>query len=381
MTIGILTFLWSTYNYGQILQAYALQKILTEAGHNVYIIRYESNQNSGKKIRLNPFWLYHFIKRPFRAIEEYRYICLTNMHLTRKFGEFIEKKMARSGIIYRSYDDLARTPPVADAYIAGSDQIWNFSDDLPDNLLKERLNVFFLEFSGEEKRRIAFAASFGKTCLSSRQINLITPLIKKFYYVSVREQSGIELCRRCGYDGAEFVPDPALLVKAEQYRLLYREGESVKEEKRPYCLVYMIRKNENISLKRIFHWTKKRKLRMVYVPGSYASGFPKKKWATIAEWLYLVDNSECVITDSFHGTVFSLIFKKNFGVIALDGENKDMNNRIFSLFGLFGIESRMLDNNLTQMDMKMEWNRIDSCFSLLYKKYDRDYLNNNLFSC
>jgi hypothetical protein len=375
MTIGIVTFLWSTYNYGQILQAYALQKFLTNAGHEVYTIQYGKINNSYKKIRIDYLWIWHFMRHPSIAIQEYEYHRIEGLQQKREFNAFAEKHIMRSNRVYKSFGDLVRNPPAADVYIAGSDQIWNFSEELPENLLREKLNVFFLEFADQDKKRIAFAASFGKSGLSRGQIDLITPLLKKFEYVSVREQSGIELCRLCGYKNAEFVPDPALLIKAEQYRTLYKDDKPKRRKTKPYCLVYIIRKNKNINTSRILRWVKKNRLGLIYVPGSYIPRLQKKKWATITEWLCLIDNCECVITDSFHGAVFSLIFRKHFGVIPQSGEDEDMNGRLFSLFDMFCMESRILSEDLSLMDRGIDWDKIGNCFSLLYKKYGNDFVN------
>jgi hypothetical protein len=161
MKIGIMTFWWSDDNYGQILQCYALQKYLRDAGHDAYLIRYDPRGDYEKKLwdkvirALNPIELFFYLQRRIRNKK------IIKKNKLRKFNEFRDKYIRQSERIYYHYNDLVPDPPEADVYIAGSDQIWNIFS-LPIQQVKKRLRAYFLDFGKPDIKRIAYAASFGK---------------------------------------------------------------------------------------------------------------------------------------------------------------------------------------------------------------------------
>jgi hypothetical protein len=360
MKIGIMTFWWSDDNYGQILQCYALQKYLRDAGHDAYLIRYDPRDDYVK----TPLW--QKILKTLKLGKLFRYFkyrltypFITKLDKRRKFEEFRNKYIKQSDRIYDSYQELARDIPEACVYIVGSDQVWN-----PDCILFEKTNnltkAYFLDFAGAGKKRIAYAASFGKERLGNDFIGEITPLLKKFTYVSVREKSGLDLCRQCGVK-AEWVPDPTMLLSASDYRTLYIREHLPRIEK-PYCFIYMLTNASDFLIKAIYTWTKKKNLKFVYVTGNGKYDGYRKLYATIPEWLYLIDNAEYVITSSFHGSLFSLLFHKQFGVIRSVGKDSEMNNRFDSLFEMFEIENRFIDNSFSLLELDMDWDNIDDTF-------------------
>lgn len=355
MKIGILTFWWSQDNYGQLLQCYALQKYLRDLGHDVFLIRYNFEKDIRKNsyiIRLlkalNIFYLFSFLKKKIRKITVNKEQKLN----TRFFDAFRDKYIIKSERDYSTFCDLQNNPPEADVYIVGSDQVWNYWDISLKRFINP-LHAYFLDFGDKQIKRLSYAASWGVKEIPLEYQAEITPLLKNFNYVSVREESGKYLCNLCARPDAEWVCDPTLLIDAETYRNLYKSEVSL--NKKGYILLYMLSNKCDFNINSVFTYAKERGLDVVYITGNGVIDKYKKYYATIPEWLYFVDNAQYVITNSFHCGVFSIIFHKQFCIVPLVGEASRVNSRFESLFSFCKIENRYLNNY---------------DFSILGKEYD-----------
>lgn len=361
-----MTFWWSDDNYGQILQCYALQQYLRDLGHEAYLIRYLPDDDiiKGqipfcKKIFkvLNPKKIYKYIsyriKRKKLEVEK-------RLH-NRQFELFRQKYITQSSNLYITLKELRNNPPKADVYIVGSDQVWNFYSDFKHR--KNLVHAYFLDFGSDSTKRMAYAASWGRTYITDEEIAEITPLLKRFNYISVREESGIELCEKCGRQDAKWCYDPTLLLNASIYRKLYKENDIKKIDDR-YLFLYMLGNECDFNVQTVYQFAVKKNLKVVYVSGNNLYDNHKKYFATIPEWLYLVDNAEYVITNSFHCGVFSSIFHKQFGIVPLTGVWAGMNERFSSLFGLMEIEERFVSSGK---------------FDILEKEYQPKDLQNNVW--
>ena len=201
---------------------------------------------------------------------------------------------------------------------------------------------------------MSYAASWSVNALSEGLQNEIAPLLERFDYVSVREEKGIELCAQCRRNDAEWVCDPTLLLGAEIYRNIYKENQ-IRKPKNKYLLLYMLNNEFDFDVSTVYSFAEEKKLDVVYVTGNGVIDQRKKFFATIPEWLYLVDNAEYVITNSFHCCVFSTIFCKRFGVVALSGKDAGMNARFESLFRMTGTGDRFVtDKNFSALDREYE---------------------------
>jgi hypothetical protein len=365
MKIGIITF-WNTEdNYGGMLQCYAMQKYLRTAGYDAYLIRYNS-QKDVKTARFlkrilkvfNPVLLLDFILFRTRRMLSRREAVLH----PRCFSEFRNMFIKQSQKLYNSYEELKENPPEAEVYIAGSDQIWNAF--VPIKRALNSMRAYLLDFGDSSVRRISYAASFGRNRLDDYSIEIFALLLKKFDYISVREKSGLSICKQCGIDAADWVPDPTMLLDVKNYRALY-QAEELKKQTKPYCFLYILGNKFKFPVKEIFSWAKQRKIEVVYVTGNAYHDKFEKTYATIPEWISLIDNAECVITNSYHCSIFSLLFSKNFAVIPLAGKDAGMNERMFSLFEMFHIEPRFLAKNMDVLDIGINWDDISNCFKIL----------------
>jgi hypothetical protein len=126
----------------------------------------------------------------------------------------------------------------------------------------------------------------------------------------------------------------------------------------------------DFSMKAVNAWAKTKNLSVIYVTANGRYDSYRKLYATIPEWLYLIDNAECVITNSFHCALFSLLFQKQLGVIPLKGKFAEMNSRFDALFEILGVEKRFTDNSFYILDSITDWDKANSMLkNLQYSAY------------
>ena len=354
MKVGIMTFWWSDDNYGQLLQCYALQKYLKTLGHDPYLIRYKWYSDVRKNplpIRLlkalNPAFLYKYFKKK----KDKAKIKIEAANNPRYFDEFRNRYINQSETLFSSLQQLQQNPPPADIYVVGSDQVWNFWNN-PVRRFRNIIHAYFLDFGSPETKRISCAASWGTTNIKQEYIKEISPLLEKFDYVGVREESGINLCKQCGVDSPKWDSDPTQLLPAETYRVLYRENH-IRKQKNKYLLLYALNNKCELDIPAIYNFAQERNLEVIYITGNGTVDKHPKYFATIPEWLYLIDNAEYVITNSFHCCVFSILFNKQFAALPLNGKHAGMNSRMDSLFKRYKIEPRFIvANDFSILDKK-----------------------------
>lgn len=353
MKIGILTF-WNTPdNYGQMLQCYALQSYLRTHGHETFLVRTgaEWKPVSGfvpqlkDKIRsasrLTKYPLY-FTGKAFSNI----FYMLTHGQwkqytIERDFDSFRKEYLHCSDMIF-SLEELKKNPPEADCFIVGSDQIWNTRD-----------GIYFLSWANESVKKIAYAASFGGLKGEQEFYDLIRPWIKRFDWISVREQSGLEICKQSGRDDTELVCDPTLLLKKKDYSKL---GSAPKQKpSKKFIFVYLLGTRTRISMPEVFAYAKSKGLDVVYVGSQGVVDRFKREESTVQEWLWYVEHAEMVFTNSFHGIVFSLIFQKQFIAFPVYGAAVRMNDRINTILKFVQLEDHIIQNSLAEADKKIDY--------------------------
>lgn len=343
MKIGIITFWKSEDNYGQQLQCFALQNYLRRKGHDAFLIRYDMDVDYKKT---------HFLIRVFKAFDIRRVVAHINNHIYRSkianenlehprhFAEFRNRYIKQTEHIYNSWTELKSSPPEADMYIVGSDQVWNPNCICKNfSKMKDRIHVFFLDFGSNKVKRVSYAASWSIKKIPTEYKVIISPLLKKFDYVSVREKNGVNLCSECGINNAKWLCDPTFLISPSEYRKIYKTAKYTQKPIKPYILFYYLN-NDTFKIESLYAYAQKRNLDVVYISGNSQIDLYSKVYPSVEEWLYLVDNASYIVTNSFHCAVFSILFHKLFGVIQINGKSKDMNERIENLFSLCGIKPR-----------------------------------------
>ena len=322
-------------NYGGLLQAYALQQILKSMGHDVRTLRF----------------IYHAIR--FYILKDYRYYpyryLFPSFDKEKKAQKIISINMKRFVDTYIDTVDffsgniksLRDKVKYFDAIVVGSDQVWRASmSDIP---------AYFLSFTkGIQIKRVAYAASFGTDHLneySKTEKGIVLECVKLFNAISVREETGVQLCRDYLKTNAVHVLDPTMLLNKNDYLKLIEDEDRFCSQ--DILLTYILDRTPEKS-------TIIEKVSNFLHLNPYENG-PIKTFSNIVEddtseciypsiskWLAGFCDARFVITDSFHGTVFSILFNKPF-VAILNSERGA--SRFDSLLGMLHLENRMISEN------------------------------------
>ncbi len=315
--VGILT-LSLNANFGGIIQAVALSHWLTSRGCEVTLM------NRRRPIsRAQAFALPILEHLPLQNIRGVRHRELSR----KRHRPFIMKHFTRSSAILRSSADMVQAvrKHELDAVIVGSDQVWRI-----EYLNRSTVTDFFLGFGDDDAyRRISYAASFGVGSWNfPKRTAAISQLLSRFDAVSVREASGVDICRNVlGRADASLVLDPTLLVPAEFHASICAAPPE-KHEKNVLCYVLDKPEIKTEVLAELGHDYVKKTLSLADSDGM-----------TVPMWLASFRNADFVVTDSFHGMIFAIVFEKPFIAISNAKRGSD---RFTSLLGLLGLPDRLI---------------------------------------
>lgn len=344
MKIGIFTLPLHT-NYGGILQAFALYKVISSMGHQVSLI-------DGKMYEINTFrekmsvllWKFSTII----GLRKGKHPQLQMRDMMSEIIPFIENNI--SNII----PPFHIKPTTFDAIIVGSDQIWRgeYSPLLP----------YFLDFaSGWNIKRIAYSASFGVSewNIPDNQLKICRELINKFDLVTVREKEGIDICRNKLKCESQWTIDPTMLLHTETYISLIKDVQSQTKDK---ILTYILDDNKEVK-EIIDSMSSSMKMEVFNLKLSSKNNIN----VSVETWLRCFYDCDYVITDSFHGTVFSILFNKPFSVYI----NKERgSSRFETLLEFTGLLSRIItsQDDLSSLSEKIDWNKVNEKIEVERKK-------------
>lgn len=325
--IGILTY-HRVSNFGSLLQTYALQQYLIKKGNEVEVIDYYPERLRMKRLlfHVSPNWSRPFLRMTAHLIPA----VISRLLGYHMMNRFLHKYIKLTEKSFASEDELLANLPQADIYMNGSDQIWNLdtSDGKTDR-------VFFMAFLSKKKIRTAYAGSFGKDDFSEEELTEIKKYLSDYKSISVRENTGLDILRRIGIDNGVWVLDPVFLLKKEEWLQI------VPRMKLPhnYLLVYNLNRNPKIS-EMAQKIAKDRNLDIVNFAHSFLfiKGAKNIIYPTPNSFIALFANAGYVITDSFHGTAFSINFNKQFVCIPAPR----FNSRLESVLSLFGLRERLI---------------------------------------
>lgn len=374
MKIGILTQPLDI-NYGGLLQNYALQQVLSRLGHEVYTI----NRNS--RLRLHVRYTIKQIVRGLLGLPR-DILYWEQLKIRKHCRAFVQKNITTTALVKtpsKLHEIVHRYQ--FDGYLSGSDQVWR-------PCYSENIYNDFLDFCQSEQgvKRIAYAASFGVSEweFSEEQTRECKRLVQLFDAVSVREDSGITLCRDYLGVDAIHVLDPTLLLDKADYIHLVEESQEPASSGELFC--YILDESQAIETtiqalsaklslhlfevrapKTDYHHQRRVNIRDYVVPS------PTK-------WLRAFMDAKMVFTDSFHGCVFSIIFNKPFWVI---GNSERGNARFDSLLRLFGLEDRRItlsDVNRIDWGSPIDWESVHARLAEC-RKVSMDFLSASLKVC
>ena len=307
-------------NYGGLLQAYALQQILKGMGHDVVTDRLGV-------VRKLPLWnralrfLYHAVQ--FCILKNYRYYpyrylfvsfdkeSKAKRSISINTERFVNTYIDTIDLLTRSNESVIDAVRQFDAIVVGSDQVWRATmSDIP---------TYFLSFTKAiNVKRIAYAASFGTDDLneySKMDMKIASESIKLFDAVSVREKSGVHLCRDYFKMDAVHVLDPTMLLSKDDYLKLIEEEDKPCSEN--ILLTYVLDRTQekNDIIQRVgeaLHLTSCENGAVKYFSNVVESNVSECIYPSVSRWVAGFRDAQFVVTDSFHGTVFSIIFNKPF---------------------------------------------------------------------
>lgn len=330
--IGIMTF-HNSINYGAVLQAYALQKKISDIGLDSEFIDYHDPQQFNKHRSLVPR-LRHY---------GYQYVArfLTGTKRQERTNSFRRRYLSISPQKYQDAKLLYADPPLYDAYIVGSDQVWN-------PLRYGKVDPsWFLTFAPRGKRRIAYAPSLGVSTISSRYEENFREWIRQIDHLSVREVEGKDIIFQLTRCKAEVVLDPSLLLAEKEWE----EVSEPFEFSKPYIFCYIMGNDSKVIAavlniaKQLAKWTGYKIIRTGQKEFNYLNLKANFVFdAGPSEFLGLLQNASFVVTNSFHGAAFSINFKKSFFVPFNQNlpPEKTLNSRMTTLLKGLGLEHRHL---------------------------------------
>lgn len=317
----------NAYNYGAVLQCYALQETIKKYEKNVQVINYDNNEisdfykvffrprtnNLFKKYFKSTLSALYYYKRLKNRNKSFESFISENINLTKlmKYEEIINMKLSKNDLL-----------------ITGSDQVWNT------NLTNGFDDIYFLNFS--EVQKMSYAASIGRNKINSKDIEKIKDTLNKYKYISVREETGKKLLNEIIDKNIDVVLDPTLLLNKEDWEKHLSNKRIISKD---YIFVYMpnpecIKIAKNIA--------KKENLKIVNISKKTLFGTREinKFDANPFDFIELLRDAKYIVTSSFHATVFSILFEKKFFVVPPQG----VSSRITDLLNKIGLIDRCLND-------------------------------------
>lgn len=364
MQIKIIT-CHDVYNHGASLQAYALQTYIGLLGHSVEIIDYKPDYLCGDyqlwsvnnpafdKLLFKPFYL--LAKLPQRLYS-----------LKRKwaFDHYTKQYLKLTAQCFHSNEELKLNPPLADIYIAGSDQIWN-------TLFQNgRDAAFYLDFAPSSAKRISYAASFATEDVVDEYRPFVCKMLQNFDAVSIRERCSLPLLESLGRADGVAVCDPVFLLTRKQWETVLPQNQSHEE----YLLVYDTEFSPKVKeiAKRI---AKEKNLKIYNVSASRIGYADKDLWASSPiDFVQLIRDASYVVSNSFHASAFSIIFERDFCVI---NRSEGINERMKSLLSNYKLEERLVSGYSEKLLKQIDYQQVRPQV-LKDIEYSKGFLNQSL---
>lgn len=372
-TIGIITY-HHYYNYGTMLQALALQEKVEQLGYQAELIDFKQDNSLSiyemLKLRIKRMPVYIKERKKYRALADSREKIKEKNEL---FEQFYKTYLHVGKKKYTTTRQLMENPPVYDGNVVGSDQTWNpFVANSPE--------AFFLPFVENKSKKGSYGPSLAVKSLSDEKEKEYRKKLSNFSFLSCREQDGAQLLSRITQKEVKCVLDPTLLLSAKEWGK-YCEFEIPKE---PYILVYFLgEKSEHRraveKIQKLTNW------KIICLPAAYLemeNNDYKKVWGGPKEFLSLIRGAALICTDSFHGTMFSINFQRNFFSFckSSDSEESSENSRLYSALNIFGLSNRIIHNmdNLTAEDISIDYKNVIPILEE-QRRDSIEYLENMLF--
>lgn len=359
-------------NYGSVYQTYATQKLIEDLGYEVEVIDYQRKDTANSELvetraRQSEKIYPNIILRTVLKIVIYPAI----KKQIRVFESFLSKYIHRTPKSYFSNEELKSDCPKADVYLAGSDQIWNSS-------INERIELpYFLDFVPKDSTLISFSTSFGgRKKLRPDEVEITKRLLSRYKAISLREESGKEICDSLGIKNSVAVLDPTFLLSKNEWKKIQQPIRTPDK----YILVYHLRPSHEFD-EYVKYVSKKKNMKAVHILLYYhvmAHGMFGPVVPTPGQVQTLIENATYIITDSFHMTSFSIKYHKQFVVTYPDMYT----GRIENVLQKCGLTDRHLTDytDVDILDRKIDYETVDS---LINKEVEfaKNWLKDVLHDC
>ena len=356
--VGVITF-HRADNYGAVLQTYATQYCLNEQGIEVDIIDYRSPKLE------ESYKLFDF-RRGRNSIHCIKIFLhdLTRIPRKMKFNSF-RKKLLKCSIPY-STANIYDSNRQYDVFMTGSDQVWNHASP-------QKHDVYCFTFVEKGKKKVSYAASPGTHFIYDNSKEFYASALKDFTDISVREKSGLKIVKNLTGRNATLLPDPTLMLSKKDWDKIAKKPRESR-----YILIYLMNAREEV-----LHFaealSKKTGLRVLNITDDNRSSIKAKGIhnAGPIEFLGYFSNAEYVITNSFHGLMFSIIYRKSVYVDIPKGKNTTY-ERLTNILDELGISDRYIaDLSIDFVPQKIEYSEIEGNISKLQNK-TKEFIKRNL---
>ncbi len=349
------------HNYGTMLQAYALQRKISDWGYNVEYIDYRFKelrpsfcQRTWTRTKRLGTYLLQFRFYSIRAVYS------AKMAIREEYYDNFYTNYIRTGSVqYATLQELESLPPEYDIYIVGSDQVWNPN-------LSCASAAYYLSFVEDDKKKASYAPSVGVTSFTPVQEQKMAGHIGFFNYLSCREITGSKLLECICSKKVTHVVDPTLLLKQTTWEEIAVKPKILE----PYILCYFLG-NQKHPREFVKLLENKTGIKAYYIPFTPPDMIKKTAIFDVgpAEFLGLIQNASYVCTDSFHGNVFSIIFERQFYSFCkrANTDQTSDNSRITELLKWTGLETRLVTagQRLSEEENKIDYTLVESHIKLM----------------
>jgi polysaccharide pyruvyl transferase WcaK-like protein len=356
--VGLLSFP-RYFNYGSQLQLFALKTVIQSLDYECEVIDYERRYGMVKRVMAR---FAAILRHPLKFLSarhsqrQSRNIQAINRDKLFLYQDFLNKFIQPGPRRYSSFHELCAAPPACDAFVCGSDQIWN--------PITHNDPTYFLGFVPRQKR-IAYAPSIGVSSIPIEKRGLMQHYLLEMAYVSVREDTGASLIRELTGREVPVVLDPTLLLSASHWEGYISSGAAAK----PYVLCYFL-EADSYMREIAFRIAERNNWSVVMIPSNKVDFQPcarsveKRYDCGPIEFLECIKGASFVCTDSFHGSVFSTIFRKPFLSFRRYENQREaaLFSRITHLLNLFGLQDREMTRSTTLPDdvCVIDYSKVDA---------------------
>ncbi|MGX7075325.1 polysaccharide pyruvyl transferase family protein [Globicatella sanguinis] len=339
--IGIST-VFTGYNYGSTLQAFAVQQIVKEIGYNPVLLNVKGSIFKGRDVRLGKLAIIAIRSlvngRFIKTFGKYTESLSNEMPDGSKqlFQKFIKNEMHPVWMSKKQLKNIAESSSYK-AFICGSDQIWNSSTFYIDPF-------YYLRYAPRNKR-IAFAPSFGRNYIAKYNKKQIKKYISEIPNLSIREDSGVQLIKNLVGREPNLILDPTLILSKEKWESCLNLRGIINKK---YILCYFLNQPSEKVRELIKDYSKKNGLEIIQIPYEFSDNLGSTNGKVgPKEFIELIAHSNLVLTDSFHGTVFSINFNKPFYAFERNyGNAEKQSTRISSILKKLSLENRFNPDSL-----------------------------------